>query len=342
MNRSWSRAAIVALGLALTLSLHYMILPVPHVIHLMHRRLCYVPIILAALWFGLRGGLLAAAVISFAVLPLALKVSGPLLANEEVVEIFFYFSLAGLAGALVDSAERERKRRELLQRELAENERLAALGRAAAGIAHEVRTPLGSIQGAAEILGEDYAADHPRRAYYDILLEECRRMGRVVNDFLALGRPLSLQLRRGPLFPLLEEAMESVRSEAQAKGVRLLLCPGTPPFALEVDRDRLRQALENLLRNAVAASPADGEVSVSCAREADRLLIRVRDRGQGVAAEEREKIFEPFFTRRKDGTGMGLAVARQVARAHGGELAYEPAEGGGACFRIELPGGGEG
>lgn len=337
MRRAWVKVAILVGTLGLTLSLHYMVFPMPHVVHLMHRRLCYVPIILGALWFGLRGGVLTASAISLAVLPLALRDPTPALGNEEYLEMAFYLALGLLAGALVDARERERDGRERLQRELAESDRLAALGRAAAGIAHEVRTPLGSIQGAAEILAEDYPEGHPRRPYLGILLEECRRMGRVVEDFLSLGRPVVLHRSEVDLAAASREVTGALAAEARERGVALEVEAPGEPLLLEADPDRLRQVLVNLASNALAVSPRGAGVSLRVVRAGAEARLEVLDRGPGVPEEQRERIFEPFYSRRPDGTGLGLAVARLVARAHGGDLRCEPRAGGGSRFVLRLP-----
>ncbi len=347
MNRNLVRVVVVAAAVAFTLSLHYMVLPLPEwghrVLHEtdLHRRLCYLPIILGALWFGLRGGLLTAAVISAAVLPLALRYAGPMASNADFMEICFYLALGALAGVLVDNRERERAKKERLEKELASSERMAALGRAAAGIAHEVRTPLGSIQGAAEILSEDYPEGHPRRSFFDILMEECRRLGRVVDDFLDLGRPMSLEPTLEPVGPLMESALGAVRPLAEAKGLTLSGEPAPSDARVRLDAHRVHQALVNLLRNAVQVSPERRTVSLSFRKEARDAVFEVVDSGPGIPEGDEERIFEPFFSRRKDGTGLGLPLARQVAVSHGGSLKAGNRADGGACFTLRIPLGGE-
>jgi|WetSurMetagenome_2_1015567.scaffolds.fasta_scaffold05713_4 two-component system, NtrC family, sensor histidine kinase HydH len=343
MNRNILRALVVASSIAFTLSLHYMLLPLPEwghrVLHEteLHRRLCYLPIILGALWFGLRGGLLTAAAISAAVLPLALRYSGPLASNADFVEICFYMALGVLTGVLVDVKERERTKKERLEKELASSERMAALGRAAAGIAHEVRTPLGSIQGAAEILGEDYPEGHPRRSFFDILMEECRRLGRVVDDFLDLGRPMSLGMAPGQVDPILDAALQSVRPLAEEKGIVLARRASPEGAVVRLDAHRVHQALVNLLRNAIQVSARSGSVSLQFRLEEAEAIFEVIDSGPGIGEGDEERIFEPFFSRREDGTGLGLPLARQVALSHGGSLRAATREGGGAAFSMRIP-----
>lgn len=343
MKRQLFRLATVATVLGFTLSLHYMLLPLPeglhHALHAtdLHRRLCYIPIILGALWFGLRGGMAVATILALAVAPLAWRFDGPLFSNPDFIEILFYIALGLLTGFLVTAKDRERENKERLQRELAAAERLAALGRASAGIAHEVRTPLGSIQGATEILGEDFPEGHPRRDFYNILVKECRRLGRVVDDFLDLGRPVALQMRPCRLGELLQQASDGTRLLAGERKVPLRIDRGSAPDLFVGDPDRLTQALVNLLRNAIQASPEGLPVTLTCAVRDGALRFEVGDGGSGIPAGEEERIFEPFFTGRRDGTGLGLPLARQVAVAHGGSLTGCNRPGGGALFVLTFP-----
>lgn len=343
MPRTAVRATIVFAVVLFTLSLHYMILPMPgwmhHALHEtdLHRRLCYIPIILGALWFGLRGGLLTAAAISIAVLPLALRFQGPLSSNQDFVEICFYFSIGILAGILVDTKDRERAKKEQLEHELASAERMAALGRASAGIAHEVRTPLGSIQGAAEILSEDYPEGHAHRPFFDILTEECQRLGRVVDDFLDLSRPISLDRDQIGVESLLENALSAVKSLAAEKRISLAISAPSAVGPALMDAHRIHQALVNMLRNAVQATRPEGSVDLCFRWEGSTAVFEVLDRGPGLDPGDEERIFEPFFTRRKDGTGLGLPLARQVATAHGGTLMASSRNGGGALFTLRIP-----
>lgn len=326
---------LVALTLG-TLSLHYMLFPFPHWIHSLHRRLCYLPILLGGLWFGLPGGLAVSLIISIAILPLAVRQGGPFWNNQDLLEIMFYLSLGVLTGFLVDRREAERRRREELQASLAENRRLAALGQMAAGIAHEIRTPLGSIQGAAEILAEDFPPDHPRRPFHAILLQETHRLGAVVQDFLDLGRPIALEMAPVQVAPALEACLKTLRPLARERSVSLE-ADAPARCSVRADAHRLHQALTNLVRNAVQSSPPGARVSLAAKPSNQGCLFFVEDRGPGLPPGEEDSIFEPFFTRRRDGTGLGLALVRQIAQAHGGWVRAANREGGGARFELWLP-----
>lgn len=330
------KALLIGLITAFTLSLHYMMFPFPHWVHLIHRRLCYIPILLAGLWYGFPGGLIVSGTIAIATLPLALRYAGPFWGNQDFIEITFYLGLGILTGVLVDRRERERSRREALQHQLNESERLASIGRMAAGVAHEVRTPLGSIQGAAEILAEDYPSDHPRRPFFDILTQETGRLKAVVQDFLDMGRPISVMPGMWTLRKAAASAWQSVASEAEKAGVQLST-DVQEKCQVWADELRLHQALGNLLRNAIQASPPGGVVRIAAGAEDGGCRITVEDEGPGLPPGDGQRIFEPFYTRRKEGTGLGLALVRQIAEAHGGWVHGESRPEGGARFVLWFP-----
>ncbi|MEW5765571.1 MAG: sensor histidine kinase [Acidobacteriota bacterium] len=339
MNRKWSlslQAGVLVILVAFTLSLHYMVLPFPHWVHLVHRRLCYVPIILAALWFGTRGGLIVGSAISAATLPLALRFEGPLLDNQDFMEILFYLGLGLLTGLLVDRREADRARAMELGRRLEAAERFAAAGRVASGVAHEIRTPLGSIQGAAEILAEDYPPDHVRRPFFEILLQEIDRLRRVVDEFLDLGRSIPLN----PGTVRAEDAVQDViRALNPAAGLAGVVLEADVPRGclVEADPHRLHQALANLVLNAIQVSPPSSRVKVAASERPEGCAFAVEDEGPGLPGGSEAKLFEPFFTRRKDGTGLGLALVKQIADAHGGKVWGETRSAGGARFTLLLP-----
>ncbi len=333
---SW-KILLIAVIVAFTLSLHYMVLPYPPWVHLIHRRLCYIPILLGGLWFGFRGGIIVSAIISVATLPLALIYSGPFWGNQDLIEVTFYLGLGILTGVLVDRKEAERGRREALQEKLRDSERLASLGRMASGIAHEVRTPLGSIQGVAEILAEDYPVEHPRRPFFDILNQEIDRLKKVVNDFLDLSRPIKVEPIALHPHDVVGACFQSLQGLAEKKGVKLVHA-SKGNCKVHADGARMHQVLTNLVRNGIQFSSEGGVVEVRTEARKDGCLVIVEDAGPGLP-EESERIFEPFFTSRKDGTGLGLALVSQIVHAHGGWIKAENRAEKGARFTVWLPGG---
>jgi signal transduction histidine kinase len=263
-----------------------------------------------------------------------------------LVALWFSGSLALVGFLLGDALEgrrRERAAAEALaaaRARLAQSEKLAALGQLAAAVAHEVRNPLAVVrsaaQGLAETLSDGDVEGHRAAAF---IMAEVDRLGSVVTSLLAFARPLHLSPRPIPVRDVITHAIELAGSELAAKGVRLRR--EEPPALSRVyaDGDLVCQVLVGILANAAQAAPAGGEVTVT-ARAADgAVALAVADDGPGVPAEIRGRIFEPFFTTRARGTGLGLAVARQIVEAHGGRIEVGDREGGGARFTLTLPTG---
>ncbi len=223
-------------------------------------------------------------------------------------------------GTLARRLEEARRIQDQMGRELARQERLAALGRVVAGVAHEVRNPLASIKLRLDLAaGGGVALPPEARAAIDHASSEITRLDRLVADLLIVaGRAL------GPRAPLDVARLLRARAEALAPWAALRRVAITARGAGEAigDSDALARALDNVLRNAVEASPDGATVDATVEVEDERVRVRVADLGAGVPAGRAGEIFEPFFTTKPDGTGLGLAISRAIARAHGGDLTY--------------------
>ncbi len=247
-------------------------------------------------------------------------------------------SLLAVAIVLV----RREARRHADERERERQRRLASLGEMSAVLAHEIRNPLASLKGNAQLLAQMLPAGDKPRAKAQRVVDEAARLEKLTTDLLAFVRTGAL--KRAPADPaaLVREALATAdegragRDGAgrDAADVAVALHMQHAPPSWSVDADRLREVLVNLLDNARAAG---APVTVTVGAHGGALRIDVADRGPGVPVEDRERIFEPFVTGKTQGTGLGLAVARRVIEAHGGTLEVRDAEGGGALFRIELP-----
>ena len=235
--------------------------------------------------------------------------------------------------------------REDAREKLVHSERLAAIGRLAAQITHEIRNPLSSIGLNIELLGDDVPllpADRQQeaQAILDAVLMEVRRLTEITEGYLRFARLPTATRQEHDVADLCADLVAFVQGEAAARGVNLELHvprDATLP-AVAVDRDRLRQALLNLVRNGIDAAGEGGTVRLDV-RPAQRggLDVVVSDNGPGVPLAQREQIFAPFFTTRTDGTGLGLVVAREIAREHGGDVAVDDSDLGGAAFIVHLP-----
>jgi two-component system sensor histidine kinase HydH len=217
-----------------------------------------------------------------------------------------------------------------LQDRLARGRHLAALGEMAAVMAHEIRNPLASMKGNAQLLVEQWPEPGPARTKAERLVSDALRLERLTEDLLGLSGAGALQRSEVDPVSVLRAAIDDVGGpvEVQAAGA---------PATFRLDADRMRQVLTNLLRNGLQSTDPPQPVTASVAAEGGRLVFCVRDRGPGVPDAEKERIFEPFHTTRLRGTGLGLAVARRIAEAHGGTIGASRHPEGGAVFRVELP-----
>lgn len=238
-------------------------------------------------------------------------------------------------GALVTLRDLESIER--IGRQLQVSERLAALGRVTAGVAHEVKNPLNSMRLWLENLKESLPTgeDLPRQAVA-VLDSEIDRLDSVVKRFLDFMRTPELRLQETNLEELLRETVDVARPQMVRAGVQLETSFAELP-PLHVDRDLLKQALLNLIFNALEAMPQGGRLTVGLERRGDRAEIRVSDTGKGIAPEHRARIFQLFFTTRPGGSGIGLASAYRAVQLHDGDIDFESEMGHGTTFRIELP-----
>ncbi|MHC4830275.1 MAG: sensor histidine kinase, partial [Planctomycetota bacterium] len=223
-----------------------------------------------------------------------------------------------------------------LERRLREEERLAALGRLAATIAHRVKNPLASIKAIAQAMHEDLDAADRHREDLEIVVSEVDRLTAVVSQLLGFARGGTRE--RAPLSvkDLAEDTIQLMQHQAAARQLSIAFaCEPELPLVLG-EATGLREVIANLLENAILASPLGGEVSVALTEGDGAVHVTVEDQGEGISEELEPRIFEPFFTTRVDGTGLGLSVSRRRVEALGGTLTLEPASSGGACFRITL------
>ncbi|HXE74141.1 MAG TPA: ATP-binding protein [Candidatus Xenobia bacterium] len=225
-----------------------------------------------------------------------------------------------------------------LEAEVMHKEQMAALGRMAAAIAHEIRNPLAAIAGSVRQLARYADMGEDENKLVEIVNRESERLNRLVADILTYSR--SKPPRREPtdLRPLLEETLLLMERHPQFNG-RIRVEKRLPHHAVvaNVDSGQMRQVLWNLCDNAVRAMPEGGVLRVDLEKDADRVRLRVADTGMGLSPAQREKIFEPFESAFPGGTGLGLAVVYQIVQAHGGTVAAEGAERGGTVFSVELP-----
>jgi signal transduction histidine kinase len=228
---------------------------------------------------------------------------------------------------------------ESINTQLQVSERLAAVGRITAGVAHEVKNPLNSMRLWLENLKESLPADRDGAAQQavNVLDAEIDRLDAVVKRFLDFARPMDVRLEPTQLAGLLREVLEVAQPQLQRAKVEVaqLLPIGIPEVF--VDRDLLKQAVLNLVLNAVDAMPAGGQLQLTLSRRGEMAEITVGDTGKGIPPEHRQKVFQLFFTTRPGGSGIGLASTFRIVQLHNGSINFTSEVGRGTTFRIELP-----
>jgi len=226
------------------------------------------------------------------------------------------------------------------QENLRRSERLATMGQMAAAVAHEIRNPLGIIKSTAYVLRQRYENAAQPDELFEFIPSEVRRLNHLVNDFLSLTRDKQLNLVPGDLVKTVEKAITMVRSDEQANGVTCNLSSATPSLRLRHDEEAIMQVLLNLLLNAIQALDGKGRMEVSVQEKIEKgkkfAHIVVKDDGPGLP-EAPEKIFEPFFTTKTKGSGLGLAVCKQLIEKHGGRITAESEKGKGTAIHVWLP-----
>jgi two-component system sensor histidine kinase HydH len=342
---------IVVLG---TVALLHWLTPEPrtHWLYIL-QRLYYLPIVLAGLKWGWPGGL------GIAVLAGALFVVGtPAIWTVSAVDILdrclevVVFLLVGLVTGILRDRQKEYENdlrgatRELnsLYQELQANfegmkraERLYALGQLSAGLAHEIRNPLASIEGAALVVQRDSDSEGRRREFLEIIQKECRRLNRLLSSFLDFAKPRQPQLRTVQVDGLLESVivLASHAKHGESVCVQKQVRPGVS--TVECDPEQLKQVLLNLTMNALQVTPERGTILLTAVQSETHLVISVHDSGPGINSDDLERIFDPFFTTKESGTGLGLSIAHQIVAQHGGTLVVTRNSPEGATFQISLP-----
>lgn len=346
------RTALLATICAIGILQYFTPLTVVHWLYILQRAY-YIPIVLAGLWWGWKHGL-AVALLSGA----AFAIGTPSIWNVRRVDVLDQcleigvFCLVGLTSGILSDRQRSQERdlqkttHQLLRThlELQDNfenmkrsERLSALGQLAAGLAHEIRNPLASIEGAAAILQRENRNEERRIEFLEIIQKESRRLDGLLTRFLKFAKPPEPNLRSVEVGELLD-AVTSLAQHA-IPGCRLEIFEDVQPglTTLQCDLDQMKQVLLNLVINAVQAMPEGGRVRLAMRQDENRITIDVEDEGSGVSQENVERVFDPFFTTKASGTGLGLPVADQIVRQHAGTLTISRNTARGATFRISLP-----
>ena len=226
-----------------------------------------------------------------------------------------------------------------LRREVARSQRLASVGRLAAGVAHEIRNPLSSIKGFATYFKERYPDRPDDQQTADIMIQEVDRLNRVVGQLLEFAKPVSVKPKPISLQALLNDSIKLIKDRAAEKNISIQTQNNTQVDEVRIDPDRINQVLLNLYLNAIDSMESGGELKVEISSDGQHrdVVIQVSDTGGGISRENLSKIFEPYFTTKSTGTGLGLAIAHNIIEAMGGKITVESDKEVGTTFSIALP-----
>jgi two-component system sporulation sensor kinase A len=226
----------------------------------------------------------------------------------------------------------------LIERHLAQMEKLSAIGEMAAGLAHEIKNPLAGIKGAIEIIRDGLPEDQPNKMILGEVLTEVARIDRIVMDLLSYSKPRKPDFLKTDLLAIIRQVISFVQNVADAKGICLALHEEGEIQPIMGDENELKQLFMNLILNSVEVLTNKGQVSITVKETSDSTLsVEVADNGPGIPRDQLDKIFQPFFTTKKHGTGLGLATCKRVVLDHGGEIRVESEIGKGTSFRIDFP-----
>lgn len=332
--------------------------------HDTYRRLSYFPIAVGAILFGIPGGVTLAILTSLAFIPhiILFMGAGTEAYLSELTEILLYIAVAVVIGFIASKERRLREEYELLSAKLKQSyaklhsetellieveeqlkvsQKLSILGNLSASLAHEIKNPLGAIKGTAEILLDDFPEGHPKHEFVKILIQEVDRLNMSVDEVLMFSRPpqkIERQREWEPLPKVIKRVYNLIKNRIDKKHLAFRLTKIDDCADCLVDGHHFSQVLLNIVLNAVDAVENDGRVEIGCQRmEGSWAVVSILDDGPGIADTDLERVFEPFYSRKENGTGLGLPISRRIMESYGGKLDIEKSRWGGACFNVWVP-----
>ncbi len=265
---------------------------------------------------------------------------------------YFIFGLSSLIMALIFVAllfivhkaeriiEQRAQERRILEQQLHQAERLAALGEMVAGVSHEIKNPLGIVQSTAELMGSMPNADDTQKRLSGVIREESVRLNRIVTEFLDFARPQMPNLRECHLEEIIEKNATFLAPDLEKYHIQVRNHFNGRPYRILADQDLLYRAFLNIFINAMQAMDGGGTIDVRVEEQNGFYSVEFQDTGYGIDEENLKKIFNPFFTTKDKGSGLGLAIVRKIIESHGGTISIESEEGQGTRVVVTLPRGG--
>lgn len=333
------------------------------IFHETYRRLSYFPIVVGGLLFGVRGGLALALLACLAFIP-HLHIFHDMNYDfyvSELAEVILYLMAGGGVGFIASRESRLREKYQILseklersyrrlheeaelllevEEQLRASQKLSALGQLSASLAHEIKNPLASIRGTAEIFLDEFPEGHPKREFVEILLKETARLNTTVEEVLNFSRSQhkigAVEPQKEEVAAILKRVITLLDNTFRKKGIKVDLDAGAECGEGFVDADKMAQVFINLLLNAAEAVGQGGHIRVGVAREEGFTVISFGDDGPGVSENEYSKVFEPFYSGKDEGTGLGLAITAKIVESYGGKITVGRSPLGGALFTVKL------
>ncbi len=337
--------------------------------HLVYMQAYFIPIILAAFQYGIKGGLGTAMIISIIYLPHIILQWGGLVETNlmRFLQIGLFNVLGYLTGLKAQGEKQERIRyqkaaEELqksmdalreqseklldMERQLRSADRLAIVGQLTASLAHEVRNPLGSIRGAVEILRDQVPEDVRNSEFFDILIQETQRLNEVVEHYLNFVKKHSRQYSIFDAREVIQQVLQMLASILRKQHVQVITQLPDTPLMIQAVQIELWQVLMNVLLNSVQAASQDGGeihleakiITQNAPEEASNFIqIRIADNGPGISEEKMEQIFTPFYTTKETGTGLGLSIVKQITESNKWQMELKSIPGKGTVFILNIP-----
>jgi signal transduction histidine kinase len=354
---------LIAIGLvvAILTTVHYTNYHYEMNYHILLQFAYYLPVIYAAMRFGPAGGILSGLIITLLILPFMthFHAMNPSAIYTQWVEIGLINVIGWLTGflteqersakrkyqraltvqkELVEKLKQEGQERERLEGEIRQTERLTALGHMSAGLAHEIRNPLGIMKVSIQMLAQEKGDDGVVSEYCRVLLEECERLNRLVSEFLTFARPKVPVRERIALGTLLDEGVSLIQPALRQNHIELEQARNRiGEQEVEVDPDQMKQVILNILLNAIDAQGEGGVIHLEGVQQAGFVGFAVSDEGPGISPDAMPYIYDPFFTMKEKGTGLGLSVVHRILDQHGGKITTANRSERGVRVEILLP-----
>ncbi len=319
-------AVFIVAAVLFTSYLHYSTIPQILILHDIYREFYYIPVLVSALVYGLRGAIVTFIMIVLLYAPwIVLHWTGDFIVEaNRLIQLIFLGTVATLSGFLIN---RDRKSREQADKE----HYLAVIGQVSTNIVHDLKNPLITILG----FGRRYleGKEEPENAI-QYIMDSAEKMLKIVHDVLDFSKPLQLDIAETDTREVVSRACASCAAKAENDGVYISQDMPSAPVILQVDSFHLERALVNLISNAVEASERGQSVFVNLSAEKDYAIIKIRDEGSGMTKETQKNMFVPFSTKKEGGTGLGMPIAKKIIDSHGGRIRIYSQPGWGTEAKI--------